>query len=185
MNQFDHLSIFVSMIIALGVRHLILSAANMINLRHKVRIYYPTLVWMISLLSLQLQIWWVFYYRHDNSDWSFFAFLFYLYIPITVSMLSHLLIPEIKAETDLQEVFFHNRKWFLGLIASIAVASLSEDFVSFGYSRPDLNFWFRIIFIFFLVIGIFIGSKRLQMPIALAFLFLFFAYIALIFLRLA
>ena len=96
MKQFDHLSIFVSMIIALGVRHLILSVANMINLRGKVRIYYPTLVWMISLLMLQLQIWWVFYSRHETSDWSYFAFLFYLYIPITASMLSHLLAPEIK-----------------------------------------------------------------------------------------
>jgi hypothetical protein len=185
MEQFDHLSIFVSMIIALGVRHLILSVANMINLRGKVRIYYPTLVWMIFLLSLQLQIWWVFYYRHEISDWSFFAFLFYLYIPITVSMLSHLLVPEIKAETDLEKIYYHNRKWFLGLIASVAVASLTEDFISFGYSRPDLNFWFRIVFILFSVTGLFVGSKRLQMPIAFAFLFLFIAYVALIFLRLA
>jgi len=129
MKQFDHLSIFVSMIIALGVRHLILSVVNMINLRGKIRIYYPTMVWMIFLLLLQLQIWWVFYYRHDNSDWSYFAFLLYLYIPITVSMLSHLLLPEVKAETDLEAIYYRNRKWFFGLLGSVAFISLLEDFI--------------------------------------------------------
>jgi len=156
----------------------------MINLRGKVKIYYPTLVWMIFLLSLQLQIWWVFYYRHEISYWNFFAFIFYLYIPITVSMLSHLLIPDIKAETNLEEIFHQNRKWFLGLIASVAVVSLTEDYISFGVSRFDLNFWFRVIFIFFSVIGLFVRSKRLQLPISFAFLFLFIAYVALIFLKL-
>ena len=183
MKQFDHLSIFVSMIIALGVRHLILSVVNMINLRGKIRIYYPTIVWMIFLLLLQLQIWWVFYYRHNNSDWSYFAFLLYLYIPITVSMLSHLLLPEVKAETDLEGIYNRNRKWFFGLLGSVAFVSLLEDFIVFA-QRFDLNFWFRIIFIFFLVIAIVVGSKRLQLPIAFAFLILFIAYIALVFLKL-
>ena len=183
MKQFDHLSIFVSMIIALGVRHLILSVVNMINFRGKVRIYYPTMVWMIFLLLLQLQIWWVFYYRHDNSDWSYFAFLLYLYIPITVSMLSHLLLPEVKADTNLEGIYNRNRKWFFGLLGSVAFISLLEDFISFT-QRFDLNFWFRVLFIVLCGTGLWNGSKRLQLPFALVVLVLFIVFIALIFLRL-
>ena len=184
MKQFDHLSIFVSMIIALGVRHLILSIASLIHLRGKVKIYYPTMIWILFLLLLQLQIWWVFFYRHEISDWLFFNFLFYLIIPITVSMLSHLLVPEIKAETNLKEIYDHNRKWFFGLFASIAVVSLTEDFFLHGIAHYDLNFWFRIVFIVLSMIGLSYGSKRLQLPLALLFLSIFIIYIALIFIRL-
>ena len=184
MKQFDHLSIFVSMIIALGVRHLILSVAGLIHLRGKVKIYYPTMIWMISLLLLQLQIWWVFFYRHDNSEWLYFNFLFYLIIPITVSMISHLLLPEIKADTNLEEIYDHNHKWFFGLLASIAVVSLTEDFFRSGAAHFDLNFWGRVVFIVLSMFGLFYRSKRLQLPLAIVFLCLFIIYIALIFIRL-
>ena len=184
MKQFDHLSIFVSMIIALGVRHLILSVASMINLRGKFKIYYPTLVWMVFLLLVQLQIWWVFFYRENISDWRFFAFLFYLIIPITISMLSHLLLPELKPGMDLEEKYNHNRKWFFGLLGAVVFVSLLDDFFTSGFREFDLNFWYRIVFIALSVVGICSGSKRFQLPLSLAFLFSFVIYVALLFFRL-
>jgi hypothetical protein len=184
MKQFDHLSIFVSMIIALGVRHLILSVASMIHLRGKVKIYYPTVVWMITLLLLLLQIWWVFFYRHDNTNWSYFAFLLYLFIPITLSMLSHLILPEFKEGIDLEVTYTRNRKWFFGLLASVAFVSLFEDYLRSGIARLDLNFWFRVLFIALSIAGVYSGSKRLQLPLAITFLSFFIFYIAVLFLRL-
>jgi hypothetical protein len=99
-------------------------------------------------------------------------------------MLSHLLLPEVKAKTDLEAIYYRNRKWFFGLTASVAFVSLLEDFISFGQPSFDLNFWFRLFFIAFCGIGVWNGSKRLQLPLALVLLVLFIIYIALLFLRL-
>jgi hypothetical protein len=99
-------------------------------------------------------------------------------------MLGHLLIPELKAETDLEGIYEHNRKWFFGLLAGIAIVSLTEDFFRSGAAHFDPNFWFRVVFIVLSMTGLSFSSKRLQLPFALIFLCLFIIYIALIFMRL-
>jgi len=99
-------------------------------------------------------------------------------------MVSHLLLPEIKAETNLKEIYDHNRKWFFSLLGGVAVISLTEDFLISGVAHFDLNLWFRVAFVALSVVGFSFGSKRLQLPLALFFLCLFIIYIALIFIRL-
>lgn len=184
MKQFDHLSIFVSIIITLGFRHIILLAISMINLRGKVKIYYPTLVWMMFLLFFQLHIWWVFYYRHELTDWRFFGFVYYLMIPIMASMLSYLLLPEVKPETDMEGLYFHNRKWFFGLIGFAAATSLNEYYILTWVAISNVNFWIRILFVVLSLVGLFNGSKRLQLPLALSFMLLLIVYIGLLFIQL-
>lgn len=184
MKQFDHLSIFVSMIIALGVRHLILSLAGMINLRGKVRIYYPTLVWVAFLILLQLLIWWVMFFQHETTDWRFFKFLLFLTMPIIVSVLGHLLLPDIKPETALKDIYDHNRKWFFGLLIAVLLVSLTQGDMSTGGLHLNINFWIRVMFIALSIVGLLSGSKRLQLPLALAFLCSLIIWIAVSFIRL-
>jgi len=184
MKQFEHLSIFVSMIIALGVRHLILSVVQMINLRGKVRIYFPTIVWIVFLILLQLQIWWVMFYQHDTADWRFFKFLVFLSIPIIISMSGHLLLPEIKPETDLKEIYYHNRKWFFGLFVTVAFVGLTQGDVASGGFHFGIDLFFRFTFFALSVVGLLISSKRLQLPISIAFLCWIIIYVSLFFTRL-
>ena len=110
MHVFDHLSIFVSIVIALGVTHLLSSLARLIHLRRHIKVYGPALVMAFSLLLLQIQIWWVSFYRRDILDWSFFGFALYLTIPATVSMLSYLAIPEPSEGGDMALDYNYNRK---------------------------------------------------------------------------
>lgn len=184
MEQFDHLAVFISMIIALGVSQLIVSVGTMIHLRGKVRIYYPTLILMVFLLLLQTLIWWVLFYRHDTSNWQFFRFILYLITPIIVSMLGNLLVPEIKAETDLKEIYFHNYRLFYGLLAFVALLSLPQGDATTGGLRLSLDFWFRAMLVVFSITGVVNNSKRLQLPLALAFLCWILVYITIFFTRL-
>jgi hypothetical protein len=74
-------------------------------------------------------------------------------------MLSHLLLPEIKSETDLEAIYYRNRKWLFGLIASVTFVSLLEDFILSGVPRFDPNFWFRVLFIALCGTGVWNGSN--------------------------
>ncbi|CAN5853718.1 hypothetical protein BH20GEM3_BH20GEM3_15690 [soil metagenome] len=42
MSQFEYLGVLVSIIIGLGLSHLLASAARLIQVRRRVRLYWPT-----------------------------------------------------------------------------------------------------------------------------------------------
>lgn len=54
MNQFEFLSVFVSIIIALGISNILSSAMRLIRRRGRVRMHGATLVWMAVLFLLQV-----------------------------------------------------------------------------------------------------------------------------------
>jgi hypothetical protein len=184
MHPFDYLSIFVSIIIALGVTHLLSSFARLIHLRNNVGRCAPALIWAISLLVLQVQIWWVSFHRRDIEDWTFFGFSLYLLIPSIVSMLSYLVLPELHPQANIEREYYHNRKWFFGLLGTVILISLIEDFARSRAMHIDANFIFRAEFLALAIAGYFIEAKRGQLIIALAFLFSLVTYIAVVFLRL-
>jgi len=184
MHPFDYLSIFVSIIIALGVSHLLSSLARLIHLRGQVRPFAPALVWAASLLLLQVQIWWASFYRRDIAEWTFFGFTLYLLIPSIVSMLSYLALPELAPGADLERGYNHNRRWFFGLLALVVAISLIEDFARSETVRLDPNSAFRIGFLVLAAAGWAIESARGQLAIAIVFLISLVTYIGVVFARL-
>ena len=100
MSQFDFLSVLVSIIIALGLSHILASAAQLIRRRRRVQMHYTTLIWMAVLFLLLVQIWWVAFHLREIMHWSFFGFLLYLLIPTLVSVLGYLLVSEIELELE-------------------------------------------------------------------------------------
>ena len=177
MHQFDYLSIFVSLIIAIGVTHLLSSGSGLIRFRGKVRLHVPTLIWMAALLLIQIQIWWGSYYRREIEGWTFFGFLFYLLIPIVASMLGFLLIPTPEPGADLVAEYDNNRKWFFGLLTGLVILSLLEDIGRSRVTYLDFNFGLRLGIGAVSVTGFLVGSKSAQLPIAVVFLILMLAHI--------
>jgi len=188
MSQFDFLSVLVSIIIALGLSHILVSAAQLIRRRRRVQMHYTTLVWMAVLFLLLVQVWWVAFYRREIIHWSFFGFLLYLSIPTLVSVLGYLLVSEIELELepkfDLEREYYENRRWFFGILGSVVVLSLVEDAVRSGTLSVDLNSAIRFIFLLLSAAGFFIRAKRAQFSIAMTFLIVLLCYIGLVFARL-
>ena len=185
MNRFDFLSVLVSIIIALGISHILASAARLIRRRGKVLLYPPTTVWMVTLLLLQVQVWWVAFYRRDIVHWTFFGFLLYLLIPILISLLGYLLVPEFELEVadnvDLEREYGHNRRWFFGILGTVIIVSLLEDIFRSGRMDLDLNSGIRFLFLGLAVAGFAVGNRRAQLPVALVFLGTLVCYIGLVF----
>ncbi len=184
-NRFDFLSVLVSIIIALGISHILASAARLIRRRGKVRLYLPTTVWMVTLLLLQVQVWWVAFYRRDIVHWTFFGFLLYLLIPILISLLGYLLVPEFELEVaddvDLEREYGHNRRWFFGFLGAVVIVSLLEDVLRSGRMDLDLNSCIRLLFLGLSAAGFAIGNRRAQLPVALVFLGTLVCYIGFVF----
>ena len=129
MTPFEYLSVLVSIIVGLALTQLLSGVARLIQLRRRVPMHATTLIWMALLFLMDVQVWWVAFERRFTPQWTYFTFLLYLLIPITVFLLSYLVLPEMGDEDtpDLRANFENNRGWFFGLLAAIPVISLVEQ----------------------------------------------------------
>jgi hypothetical protein len=185
MSQFDFLSVLVAIIIALGVSHILTSAAQLIRRRHQVKMHLTTLVWMGVLLLLLVQVWWAAYYRREVGRWTIFSFLLYLLIPILLSVLGYLLVSpnelELHAEFDLEKEYYDNRRWFFGILGTVVIVSLGEDAIRSKSLTLDLNAGMRLAFLVLCGAGFAIPVKRVQSIIALSFLVVLLCYLGFVF----
>src|ERR1022692_3778816 len=183
MKEFEFLSVFVSMIIALGISNILSSAMRLIRRRGRVRMHVTTLVWMVLVFLLQVLIWWVAFQRREWTNWTFFRFLLYLLTPILVSVPGYLLVPEIELELeltcDLEREFNHNRRWFFALLGAMGIASFAEYVLSSNPSKLDLSSVSPLVIIALCIGGFVIRAKWVQLLIALTFLVTLLCYIGL------
>lgn len=187
MDQFEYLSVLISIIVGLGLSHLLSSAARLIQLRHRARLYGPTLSWMGSLLLAQIQIWWVAFDRRADVEWNFFSFLLYLLIPIGAYVLSYLVVPDLEGGevVDLRASYHANRTWFFGILGGVLGISLGEEYLRSGDIIRDADALFRLVFLLVACAGVWIRREAFHVVTAALFLLLFTAYIGVLFLRLA
>jgi uncharacterized membrane protein YhaH (DUF805 family) len=178
--------VLVSIIVGLALTQLLSGAARLIQLRRRVPMHATTLLWMALLFLMDVQVWWVAFERRFTPQWTYFTFLLYLLIPITVFLLSYLVLPDMGDEDapDLRANFENNRGWFFGLLAAIPVISLVEQSVRDGSVPWDIDAAFRVFFTLLAVVAARVRSERYQLWNAVAALALFIGYVVLLFLRL-
>jgi hypothetical protein len=185
-NKFEYLSVLVSIIIGLAVSNLLSGAARLIQLRARVRLHATTLCWMAILFLINIQVWWAAFDRRYNDNWTFFAFLLFLMIPIILSINSYLVLPDLGDEDSVDPAanFHDNRAWFFGLLAAVPVVSLVDQVWRSGHLPMDLDALFRVVFTLQALVAARIANARYQLANAVGVLLLFLGYVAVLFLRL-
>lgn len=152
-SPFEYLSVLISVIVGLGISHLLTGVARLMQLRRKIRLYPPTLLWMAMLFILQIQIWWVAYMRRGDAGWTFFSFIGFLVIPIIGYLLCYLVIPDLESGgVDLRANYHANRVWFFGLLAAAVVVSLAQN-AARGALVLDPDTAFLLVFLLLSVAG--------------------------------
>lgn len=186
MTKFEYLSVLTSIIIGLALANLLSGAARLIQLRKRTRPHATTLCWMAMLFLANVQIWWVAFERREAKEFSFFAFLLYLMMPITMFLVSYLVLPDLGDEdaVDLPANFEGNRVWFFGLLGLVPAVSLIEEWMNNGAVPLDTDAAFRIVFVALCVIAACIRSVRFHLWNAVFVLAGFVAYISVLFLQL-
>ena len=58
MDRFSYLSVLISIILGLGITQLVTGLGRLIQARHRVRLYWPSVVWTGILLLIHVQTWW-------------------------------------------------------------------------------------------------------------------------------
>ena len=131
MDAFSYLSVLISIVLGLGLAHVLAGAARLLRYRARVRFYEPALAWMAFLFLVHVQIWWAMFDLRDVAMWTFVAFLLVLLIPVLAYFLTFLLVPDTEASeaVDLRASYYESRPAFFGVLGLLPIASLAMDFV--------------------------------------------------------
>jgi hypothetical protein len=183
MDRFSYLSVFISLILGLGVAHLLTGAATLIRSRREVRLWWPTLLWMGTTFLIQVQTWWAMFTLRSVEQWSFAGFMIVLLQPVAIFMMAALIVPRAIAgePIDLREDYYREFRWFFSALLLALIASLAKNLVLTGSLPEAPNLAAHGLFIGITVTALTLRSARIQLVLALAGLALFSGYIGLLF----
>ena len=186
MDRFSYLSVLISIILGLGITQLVTGLGRLIQARHRVRLYWPSVVWTGILLLIHVQTWWSMFGLRNQSDWTFAQFFVVLLQPIVLSLLAALVLPDINADTDadLRESYYIQSRWFFSLMLLLLVVSLAKDLVLSGSLPVPMNVAAHGLFMALAVGGVATRREWYHHMMAPAMLALMLAYIAVLFARL-
>ncbi len=115
-SAFEYVTVFISIILGLGVTQILTGIADLIHQNNRVKLYWPHVIWIFVVLVLHVQEWWVTFELRSYGPWRLPVFLFILLYPIVLFVLARLLFPFgiNEGEIDLKKFYFENyRKIFL------------------------------------------------------------------------
>lgn len=187
LNVGEYLSVLVSIIIGLGLSHLLGSVGKLLSRRQRVRPYLPSMAAAVTVFLAHVQFWWGSFDFGERIANNFFAFLVFLLTPILLYLIAVLALPELdqddSGEVSLREHYYEARPWFYGLAALVPLTTAVRNAgfqgdVLWNQDRP-----FELAFFLIALAGALTARERVHRVIPFAMLGLFVLMVVLTGLR--
>jgi hypothetical protein len=139
-SAFEYVTVFISIILGLGVAQILTGIADLIHQSNRVKVYWPHLLWIFLVLILHVQEWIVTFQLRSFGPWRLPVFLFIILYPVVLFVLARLLFPFGLSEgvIDLKKFYFENyRKIFL-FGAILAGLTLLDNLFIRDYQGVDM-----------------------------------------------
>ncbi len=127
--QFEYITIFVSLVLGLGVADLLQSAYRLVQEHRHVRFHWLSPVWAVIVFLRVTFFYWDFYAFGHSTVWaSFPSFLFLLTSPVLLFIAACNVLPDALPEgdqtpLDLRDYFFERPRGFFGVLMLFSVSS--------------------------------------------------------------
>jgi len=118
MGVFEYISVLTSIVVGLGIAHLLTGVAAIVQHPDRHRIYWVHLMWVTSMFFQAIFFWWWEFALESLEQWTFQIYLFVLFYALLIYMLCALLFPQdLEGYDGYEDYFISRRSWFLGLLA--------------------------------------------------------------------
>lgn len=131
-SAFEYVTVLISIVLGLGITQILTAVADVYHKSRRVIFYWPHLLWVLFVLVLHVQEWWVTYELKNFHPWRLPTFLFVMLYPINLFVLARMLFPARLAgkRIDLKTFYLVNyRKMFFLFIASAILSVLYNLFI--------------------------------------------------------
>lgn len=126
MEMFNYVMVLASVIIGLGVTHLITGVAGIIQHPGRAKLYWVHLVW-VGAMFLKAIFWWWFEFGFSTATWTFSLYFFVLCYALLIYLSCALLFPRDLAGYDgFKDYFYSRRTWFFGVGLAANLADIGD-----------------------------------------------------------
>ena len=126
MDMFEYVAVLTSIILGLGIAHLLQGLGRLIQHPDQDRVYWVHLAWVAYTFLLAIYWWW-FEFNLGQVDWTFPVYLFVIAYAVLVYLLCVVAFPLSLAGYDgYKEYFFARRAWFFGLLLLIGLWDIGD-----------------------------------------------------------
>ena len=130
MSLFEFILVMVSLVLAIGVTHLLQGIVNIVRHREAIALEWVRLVWAASLFSASAVYWWSLW-DFRLAQWTYGAFFFVLLAPTSLFTATSLLFsPAIGSSTTLRYVPFEDvRPLFMAVMLAYLVVWSADGWI--------------------------------------------------------
>ncbi len=176
----------LSIILGLGIAHVLGALGRLIRRREDVAGYWPAWTWAGILLLVHVQMWWSMFGLRDRADWTFAGFGIVLMQPLALYVAAALVLPTDDVDgLDLRTHYWRQARWFFAVLFAVATISLAKEWVLEGGWPQGANLAFHLVFLGLCTLSMVSRKARLHAALALFATGFFVPYVALLFARLA
>ena len=125
-SAFEYVSILVSIILGLGITQILSVVSDLVFDTPKVKFYFPHTVWVVFLLFLHIQDWFITYQLKDIPVWYLPELFFILSYPVLLFVLSKVITPQEDDvdRTDLKTYYYRRYPTIFGLMGGSVLLSI-------------------------------------------------------------
>ena len=161
MSEFEFVSVLMSIVVGLGIAHLLRGVAQAVHERKQAPIDSVHIVWTAGVFLNLVLNWWVLFSWRDHGLWSFTLFLSLVIWVVALYLPVVLLYPPNKPPTERWSVVYEsNRQWFLGSMALVAATDIWVTALRGGLFDPPIYLPFVGHYFTLWLSGVFIASPR-------------------------
>jgi hypothetical protein len=133
-SAFEYVTVLISIVLGLGIAQILTGIADLVHQSNRVKVYWPHLLWVIVVLVLHVQDWWVTFDLRHYGPWSLPTFLFMMTYPITLFILARLLFPFGIQEgiIDLKEFYYENYRKVFAFGSVLPILSIGDAIIVRG-----------------------------------------------------
>ena len=160
MNQispFEYVSILVSIILGLGMTQILSSFSDLLYHYKKVKFYWVHSIWLVFVLFLHVQDWFVTYQLKDRTIWHLPELVFVLLYPITLFIAAKMLLPTNDEEEKQDMKKFYNSQ-FPVIFSIIAISIFLSVLFNLFFLKKDL--WQQTPLLLFFVVILSLVRKK-------------------------
>ena len=146
MTPFEYASVILSVVVGLGLSHLLMAYVDLIQARGRVRFYWVHTLWVVMIFAVLVVLWWATWGLRVIPVWNFFTFMLLLLEPVCVFVVAAFLVPRLDAgeRLDLREHYYGNRGAVFGTLAAFMAVVLTFDGVVFHHVFAGPNAFLAI-----------------------------------------
>ena len=140
MDQFEYVMVLVSIIIGLGIAHILLGVAGIIDRlsrkENRLELSVAHASWLGFCFAWLVMFWW-WEYRFSTrvSDWTFGLYLFLICYAVTLFLLQAVLVPRTwDGVTSLKNYFLERRAWFYSLLLFVTILDQFDSYLKGGFA---------------------------------------------------